>query len=95
MGDGDIFDATKYVSVYTLLKNNEKESFTFLQAVQATRILVFLVKNSRIFGEKIKDVSKIAKHEYTKFLGSLILKNLLISSKYGYVVQYKSIFIIK
>lgn len=87
MRNGEIYDCTRYASVYTIIKDYTKEYSSFESTIDSMRILMLLAKYTKIFGKKIIQIQDLMSHHTTIFMGEFILKNMIISHKYGVAVN--------
>ncbi|CAD6241924.1 GSCOCG00009377001-RA-CDS [Cotesia congregata] len=76
---GDVFDDSKYASVYTLnIINTTNNSSTHCLIKKSTEILWFLIKKTKMFDDKIED-ENFTDNKWVTFMGELIFKHVEIS----------------
>ncbi|KAK0081197.1 hypothetical protein PV326_007816 [Microctonus aethiopoides] len=73
---GNVFDCTKYASVYSLWRNITDE---ITHALKAAIILYFLAATTTIFGQKFNSFEELLNNNSTIFMGGLILRHVEIS----------------
>ncbi|KAK0168133.1 hypothetical protein PV327_001964 [Microctonus hyperodae] len=71
----NVFDPTKYASVYSLC---QKTTVLFEEALFAALIVHSLAATTEIFGKKITTFKELLENKWTKFMGGLILTNYRI-----------------
>ncbi|KAK0168121.1 hypothetical protein PV327_001953 [Microctonus hyperodae] len=78
----NVFDPTKYESVYSLWREYSS-STRFIVVLKATMILYFLAATTNIFGAKITNFAQLLNNPEAIFIGRLILVNLGVAVMNG------------
>ncbi|KAK0173170.1 hypothetical protein PV328_006408 [Microctonus aethiopoides] len=73
----DVFDPTKFASVYSLWK---PATISFQDALMSALILYSLAATTEIFGKKITTFKQLLKNKWAKFMSGLIMTNHRIIS---------------
>lgn len=88
---GDVFDDSKYASVYTLNINMTNNSSKQSLIKKSTEILWYLIKKTKMFDDKIDD-QNFTDNKWVIFIGELIFKHVEISRSNAIQVNFYGFF---
>lgn len=66
--------------------DNANKVIPWKYSVAVASLLIYLARNTRVFGEKLTDTKQVINHEWAIFIGTLMLKNWQISLRFPFLV---------
>ncbi|XP_057339898.1 SET and MYND domain-containing protein 4-like isoform X2 [Microplitis mediator] len=84
---GDVFDCSKYCSVYTLTEWKFTAEELSDYSLKSAKILLYLAAITEVFGKKIDDFNELMGNQLALFIGGLILRHICIIRAHSVVTS--------